>query len=144
MSSRPAETLTGGRSTHAPNDRPVVAIADADPAIREGVRTLLATIGADVRGYACGNTLLQSLEEGVLPACIVADLALPGLGGLDLLKALRARGVRIPTILLSTDADVTSAVTAMRAGALDFIEKPYIDRALLNQIAPLLREDRLD
>jgi FixJ family two-component response regulator len=144
MSSRRLENVAESRSTSASGARPVVLVADADPAVREGVRTLLGTVGADVRGYASGADLLQSLDEDALPACIIADLQLPEVGGLELLQALRTRGLHVPTILLSTDADVSSAVTAMRAGALDFIEKPYIDRALLNQVAPLLRDDRQD
>lgn len=140
MSTRRLESLADSRP-HAPGGRPVVCVVDADPAVRESVRALLGTIGAEVRGYARGHDLLDALHGGAAPACIVADLGLPDIGGLALLGELRARGLRVPTILLSTEADVSSAVSAMRAGALDFIEKPYIDRALLNQVAPLLRYD---
>lgn len=137
MSSRRIESLAESR----PAGRPVVYVADADPGVRESVRALLGTIGAEVRGYARAYDLLDALDDDP-PACIIADLGLPDLGGLELLATLRQRGVRVPTILLSTEADVTSAVSAMRAGALDFIEKPYIDRALLNQVAPLLRDEQ--
>ena len=141
MSTRRIDSLADSRPP-LPGGRPVVCVVDADPAVRESVRALLGTIGAEVRGYARGHDLLDALHGGgTAPACIVADLGLPDIGGLALLGELRARGVRVPTILLSTEADVSSAVSAMRAGALDFIEKPYIDRALLNQIAPLLRYD---
>jgi two-component system response regulator FixJ len=138
MSTRRIESLVDSHP-HAPGGRPVVCVVDADPAVRESVRALLGTLGAEVRGYARGHELLDALDNGAAPACIIADLALPDIGGLALLGELRARGVRVPTILLSTEADVSSAVSAMRAGALDFVEKPYIDRALLNQVAPLLR-----
>jgi two-component system, LuxR family, response regulator FixJ len=140
MSTRRIESLADSRP-HAPGGRPLVWVVDADGAVRESVRALLGTIGAEVRGYARGHDLLDALHDGAAPACIIADLGLPDIGGLALLGELRARGVRVPTILLSTEADVSSAVSAMRAGALDFIEKPYIERALLNQVAPLLRYD---
>jgi FixJ family two-component response regulator len=141
MSTRRIESLADSHP-HAPGGRPVVCVVDADPAVRESVRALLGTIGAEVRGYGRGHELLDALHDGRAPACIIADLGLPDIGGLALLGELRARGVRVPTILLSTEADVSSAVSAMRAGALDFIEKPYIDRALLNQVAPLLHYDQ--
>jgi FixJ family two-component response regulator len=140
MSTRRIESLADSRS-HAPGGRRLVCVVDADPAVRESVRALLGTIGAEVRGYARGHDLLDALDAGAQPACLVVDLGLPDIGGLALLGELRARGLRVPAILLSTEADVSSAVSAMRAGALDFIEKPYIDRALLNQVAPLLGYD---
>ncbi len=140
MSTRRVDSIVTAGGESLAGDRQVVCVADADPAVRESVRALLGTLGAEVRAYSRGADLLDALDD-VGPACIIADLALPDLGGLALLAELRRRGLRTPTILLSTDADVTSAVNAMRAGALDFIEKPYIDRALVNQVAPLLRLD---
>ncbi|MCZ8132435.1 MAG: response regulator [Steroidobacteraceae bacterium] len=116
----------------------LVCVADGDAGVREGVRALLGTLGADVHGYATGGELLASLEVE-LPACVIADVSLPDMSGLELMAELRRRGIRVPTILLSSDAEVSGAVDAMRAGALDFIEKPYVDRALLNQVAPLLK-----
>lgn len=118
--------------------QPIVCIADADPGVRDGVRALLGTLGADVRTYSTGADLLAEVADDQ-PACVIADLQLPDMSGLELLEALRERHCTAPAILLSTEADVSSAVAAMRGGALDFIEKPYIDRALLTQVAPLLR-----
>lgn len=147
MSTRRADYLPAGLPDGGDGHRPVVCVADPDPAVRERVRALLGVIGADVRGFSDGAELLAALIDPAgqglpLPiACIVADARLQGLPGLALLDELRRRGLRIPTILLSAEADVTTAVGAMRAGALDFIEKPYVDRALLNQVAPLLRLD---
>jgi FixJ family two-component response regulator len=123
-----------------PKTVPLVCVVDADPEVRRNVGALLGALGADARGYATAQEFLATLATEV-PVCVVADAHLPDLPGLELLRELRARGLQIPTILLSTDADIAGAVTAMRAGALDFIEKPYIDRALVTQVAPILGLD---
>ena len=101
---------------------------------------LLRALGAEVEGYATAREFLAQLPKAV-PVCVVAESRLPDMSGVALMQELRARGLRIPTILMSSDADVSGAVTAMRAGALDFIEKPYIDRALVTQVAPILDVD---
>jgi FixJ family two-component response regulator len=142
MSTRRVETLVEPRPAGRPRARPIVCVVDADAGLRERVRALLGTLGVEVRGYERASTLLDALDvEDVAPTALVADVVLPDLGGLQLLAELRRRGMKVPTILLSAEADVSSAVGAMRAGALDFIEKPYVERALLNQVASLLRDD---
>ena len=118
----------------------LVCVIDPDPAVRRSVAALLGALGAEVEGFATAREFLARLPTE-MPACIVAENRLPDMSGVALLQELRARGLRIPTILLSADADVSGAVTAMRAGALDFIEKPYIDRALVTQVAPILDVD---
>ena len=118
----------------------LVCVVDADPEVRRNVRTLLTTLGADTRGYATAREFLASLSTEV-PVCVVADMHLPDLSGIELLEQLRARDLHVPTILLATDADIAAAVTAIRAGAIDFIEKPYIDRALVAQVVPILGLD---
>jgi FixJ family two-component response regulator len=119
---------------------PLICVVDPDAATRRSVAALLHALGADVEGYATAREFLARLPSAV-PVCVIADAHLPDMSGIALLQELRARGHRIPTILLSTDGDVTGAVDAMRAGALDFIEKPYIDRALVTQVAPILDVD---
>jgi two-component system, LuxR family, response regulator FixJ len=118
----------------------LVCVVDPDPAIRRSVAALLRALGAEVEGYATAREFLARLSTAV-PLCVVAESRLPDMSGIALIQELRARGLQIPTILLSADADVNGAVTAMRAGALDFIEKPYIDRALVTQVAPILDVD---
>jgi len=118
----------------------LVCVVDPDPAVRRSVAALLRSLGAEVEGYATAREFLARLPTAV-PVCVVAESRLPDMSGVALLQELRARGLKIPTILLSTDADVSGAVAAMRAGALDFIEKPYIDRALVTQVAPILDVD---
>lgn len=132
MSTRPAESLTSQPA--------LVYVVDADPRVRSSVCSLLAQLGAEVRAFATAADVLDAIGNRI-PSCLIADAQLPDLGGIELLGILRHRGTRVPTILMSKDDDVTLAVAAMRAGALDFIEKPFVDRALLNQIAPLLGLD---
>ncbi len=132
MSACPVDTPPGAAR--------LVCVVDADPEVRRKVQTLLTALGAETRGYATAREFLATLAT-VVPVCVVADARLPDLSGLELLEQVRARGLKIPTILLSTDAEITAAVTAMRAGAIDFIEKPYIDRALVTHVAPILGLD---
>ncbi len=118
----------------------LICVVDPDPATQRSVGALLRALGAEVEVYATAREFLAQLPSAV-PVCVVAESRLPDMTGIALLQELRARGLKIPTILLSADADVSGAVQAMRAGALDFIEKPYIDRALVTQVAPILDVD---
>ena len=119
---------------------PLVCLVDPDPMVQRSVKKLLKALGAVIEVFPSARDLLARLPDGI-PACIITEARLPDMTGLALLQELRARGLNIPVILLSSDADVSSAVTAMRAGALDFIEKPYIDRALVAQVGPILELD---
>lgn len=118
----------------------LICVVDPDAATQRQVAALLRAVGAEVEVYATAREFLAQLPRAV-PVCVVAESRLPDMSGIALLQELRARGLRIPTILLSSDADVSGAVHAMRAGALDFIEKPHIDRALVTQVAPILDVD---
>ncbi|MBS0376360.1 MAG: response regulator [Proteobacteria bacterium] len=119
---------------------PLVCVVDPDAASRRRVATLLGSLGAAVESFATARAFLARLPRA-MPVCLIAEARLPDMSGLALLQELRARGLGIPTILLAADADVGAAVEAMRAGALDFIEKPLIDRALVTQVAPILEDD---
>jgi len=119
---------------------PIACVVAADTALRDSVAAVLARLGAGVRCFGSGQEFLASLAMAV-PACVVADSHLPDMAGLALVQELRARGLEVPTILVASEADVNGAVRAMRAGAVDVIEKPYIDRALALQVAPLLGLD---
>lgn len=124
------------------DSRPTVAVLDANVAVRSGIEALLRTLAAHVRGYASAAEFLAGLERGLEPACLVVDLALPDLSVAALLGELKRRDKTVPTILLSGDAEIDSAVGAMRAGAITCIEKPYVARFLLEQVAPLLEDSR--
>jgi two-component system response regulator FixJ len=114
----------------ASSDERLVHIVDDDPAIRRSVGFMLKTSGHRVEAYESGAELLKSsgdLGEG----CILLDIRMPGMDGLEVQQALQANGVSLPVIIMTGHGDVTLAVKAMKAGAVDFIEKPFEKDALL-------------
>jgi FixJ family two-component response regulator len=116
---------------------PVVGVIDPDPAARTGLRTLLHGMGVDVSTFDSAESYLLAANGRHL-ACLIVDLLLPGMSGLELLRRLRNAGNDVPVILLADESDVPTAVAAMREGATDFIEKPYVDVAVLKQVQKLL------
>lgn len=112
---------------------PLVYIVDDDEAVRAGLRVLLASAGLDSRGY--GNAL--EFLDVVAPehdGCLLLDVRMPGLSGLDLHERLIAKGVTLPVIILTGHGDVPMAVRALKRGAFDFIQKPFNDQFLLDRI----------
>jgi FixJ family two-component response regulator len=120
---------------HAP---PVVGVIDPDPVARDGLCTLLRGTGVDVLTFDSAESYLLAANGRHL-GCLIVDLLLPGMSGLELLRRLRSAGNDVPVILLADESDVPTAVAAMREGATDFIEKPYVDVAVLKQVQKLLR-----
>src|SRR5688572_11636489 len=110
-----------------------VFLVDDEPSVRRSLTRLLRVAGLEVASYASGEALLQEIT-GAGPACVVADLRMPGLTGLELQEALVHRGLRLPVLLISGHADVPSTVRAMKAGAVDFLEKPLSPEALLEAV----------
>jgi len=111
----------------------LVHLVDDDEAIRRSVGFMLKTSGFHVRTYESGDDLLKSasnLEAG----CILLDIRMPGMDGLELQAALRDKGIGLPVIIMTGHGDVTLAVQAMKAGAVDFIEKPFEKAVLLSAI----------
>jgi FixJ family two-component response regulator len=126
-------------NTSAPQDAPpVVGVLDPDPVARNGLRTLLHGLGIDVSTFDSAESYLLAADGRHL-GCLIVDLLLPGMSGLELLRRLRSSGSDVPVILLADESDVPTAVAAMREGATDFIEKPYVDVAILKQVQKLLR-----
>lgn len=119
------------------NAPPVVGVIDPDPVARSGLRTLLHGLGIDVATFDSAESYLLTANGRHL-ACLIVDLLLPGMSGLELLRRLRSSGNDVPVILLADESDVPTAVAAMREGATDFIEKPYVDVAVLKQVQKLL------
>jgi two-component system response regulator FixJ len=119
---------------------PTVCIADPDDALTRRLADLLETLGTEVSTYPSGAALLAGLRPGTI--CVIAEARLPDMTGIDLIRSLRSRMPDLPVILLATDGDVAAAVAAMRAGALDFIEKPHVDRLLAWRVRHLLESDR--
>lgn len=118
------------------HSRPTVAVIEADATDRHTLCSLLRTLDVDVRVYESAESYLASRTD--MLGCLITEVTLPGMSGLDLLRRLRAEGVTPPIILLGEEADVRAAVTAMREGAVDFIEKPRMDIAVLPRVAYLL------
>lgn len=112
------------------SDTSVIHIVDDDPAVRDSLGFVLSTANWDVRAYVSGAALLErvkDLEQGL----IITDVRMPGMTGLELIDELKRHGVRQPVIVLTGHADVSMAVEAMKAGVVDFLEKPFDDHALL-------------
>jgi FixJ family two-component response regulator len=123
---------------YAPEAPPVVGVIDPDPVARNGLRTLLQRNGVDVSTFDSAESFLLA-SNGRHLACLIVDLLLPGMSGLELLRRLRSGGNDVPVVLLADESDVPTAVAAIRDGATDFIEKPYMDVAVLKQVRKLLR-----
>lgn len=122
----------------------VVHLIDDDDGVRHSLAFLLATAGLAVRVYELGVAFLAALGT-LQPGCIVSDVRMPGIDGLELQRRLKAVGVHLPVIIMTGHADVPLAVEAMKAGAVDFIEKPFDDEVLLSAIRVALdRYNALD
>lgn len=118
-------------------ERPTVYVIDADAAVRDGLTSLLRLLSLEVETYSSAESFLA--QASFAPqACVVTELQLPGLGGLELQEKLKSRGVDLPMIVLASRSDVATAVRALRSGAIDFIEKPFVDRVLTERITEAL------
>lgn len=117
----------------ASSDQRLVHIVDDDPAIRRSVGFMLKTSGHKVETYESGAALLQNCSE-LHEGCILLDIRMPGMDGLEVQQALQARGVSLPVIIMTGHGDVALAVKAMKAGAVDFIEKPFEKDRLLSSL----------
>lgn len=110
---------------------------EADATDRRLLCSLLSKLNADVQDYDSAESYLASPADN-LSSCLITDISLPGMSGLELLKRLRANHGAPPVILLGEDADVVAAVAAMREGAVDFIEKTNLDFSIVRRVAYLL------
>jgi FixJ family two-component response regulator len=119
---------------------PVVFIVDDDPAIRKSLRWLIESIGVKVQVYESAQAFLDSYDADV-PGCIVLDVRMPGMSGLELQERLNGRGIDLPMIMVTAYGDIPTAVRAMKAGAVDFLEKPVVDQDLLDLIQRAIVRD---
>src|SRR5581483_12273693 len=119
-------------------DSAVVHVIDDDESVRHALAFLLATSGLAVRVHERGSAFLES-ADGLQGGCILTDVRMPGIDGLALQLRLKERGVNLPVIIMTGHGDVALAVEAMKAGAVDFIEKPFNDAALLGAIGAALQ-----
>jgi two-component system, LuxR family, response regulator FixJ len=127
----------------APDGLRSLCVVEDDADERSSLATLFGGLGVSVRTYPSAEDLLETLDQ-VNVSMLVSELDLPGMSGIALLRRLRERGVRSPAILLGEDSDIPTAVDAIRAGAVDFIEKPFIDRILLRRVRAALESGHDD
>lgn len=123
-------------------DVTTVFIVDDDEGVRESIKDLVESVGLHARSFPSAQEFLSS-ERQDGPSCLVLDVRLPGISGLDLQHKLRSAGVRIPIIFITGHADVPMTVTAMKSGAIEFLTKPFRDQALLDVIQRALNRDRV-
>ncbi|MAF49292.1 MAG: response regulator [Rhodospirillales bacterium] len=124
-----------------PDSEAKVFIVDDDPAVRDSLQWLIESVDISVQSFACGADFLESgaLEEF---GCVVLDIRMPGMSGIDVFEEMTRRQSVLPTIFLTGHGDVHLAVRAMKYGAFDFIEKPFNDQSLLDLIQQAIRSDR--
>ena len=115
----------------------VIAVIDDDDAVRDSLGALLEAEGYAVASYASGPAFLESLAEAP-PACGLVDVRMPGMDGLELQRRLADVAPSLPVIIITGHGDIAMAVRAIKAGAVDFVEKPFQDRTILDGIAQAL------
>ena len=123
------------------NPASTVFLTDDDPAIRDAVGLLLRANGLAVETFASAVDFLES-DAVQRPGCLLLDVRMPGMSGLELQAYLAREEIRIPVVIITGHGDVAMAVRAMRAGALDFIEKPFNDEALIASLRAALDADQ--
>ena len=120
---------------------PTVFVVDDDADLRQSLGWLLESVGLRFRSYATAEEFLGDYEPDE-PGCLLLDVRMPGVSGLDLQEELRRRGVPPPIIIMTGHARVPMAVRALKGGAIDFIKKPFSDQALLEQVRKAIDLDR--
>lgn len=121
--------------------RSTVFVVDDDPGILSSIAWLLGSARLHVETYDSGAKLLKALDRD-RPGCLLLDLRMPAMTGLEVQQALAARGIELPVIFVTGHGDVPAAVRALKAGAFDFFEKPFNDQDLLTRILEALALDR--
>jgi FixJ family two-component response regulator len=120
---------------------PTVFVLDGDVTIRDALRLLIRSIGLNVECFGSPFEFLQKMQPDV-PGCLVLDVRLPGKSGLDLQRELAESNIAIPIIFITAHGDIPLAVRAMKAGAVEFLTKPFRDQDLLDAIQVALERDR--
>jgi RNA polymerase sigma factor (sigma-70 family) len=119
----------------------IVFVVDDDPSVRSSIKFLLSTVGLQVESFDSADTFLHKKLPDV-PSCLVLDVRLPGLSGIDIQRTLAARNIQIPIIFLTGHGDIPMSVRAMKAGAVEFLTKPFRDQDLLDAVRVALEQDR--
>jgi FixJ family two-component response regulator len=121
--------------------RPTVYVIDDDPSMRAALEDLVGSIGLQVRAFASPQEFLES-KQADSPGCLVLDIRLPGMSGLSFQKELVKAGLPLPVIFITGHGDIPMSVRAMKAGAVDFLTKPFHDQDLLDAIHAAIERDR--
>jgi two-component system response regulator FixJ len=111
----------------------IVHVVDDDDAVRQALCALLASVGINARAYASATQFLEAANPD-MAGCIVLDIRMPGMSGLELQQVLNSRSILLPVIIVTGHGDVSMAVRAMKAGAADFLLKPFNEQELLDRI----------
>ena len=122
-------------------EAPVVFVVDDDPSVRSSLKFLLSTVGLEAETFNSADSFLRKKPADV-PSCLVLDVRLPGLSGLDFQRELAARNIRLPIVFLTGHGDIPMSVRAIKAGAVEFLTKPFRDQDLLDAVRIALEQDR--
>jgi FixJ family two-component response regulator len=120
---------------------PIVFVVDDDPSVRRAIKRLVESMGLGVALFESGNEFMSSSHPDVV-SCLVTDIRLPGISGLDFQRELAKANNEIPTIFITAHGDIPMTVRAMKAGAVEFLTKPFRDQDLLDAIQVALERDR--
>ncbi|VAW79946.1 Two-component transcriptional response regulator, LuxR family [hydrothermal vent metagenome] len=120
---------------------PIISIVDDDRIARESLKWLSESAHLSVCEYACGQDFLDQFDDST-PGCVVLDVRMPDINGMELYARLKQTGATTPVIIVTGHADVAMAVRAMKAGAYDFVEKPYNDALMLELLQNAIAYDR--
>jgi FixJ family two-component response regulator len=121
----------------------MVFVIDDDESIREALKSLIRSVGLGVETFASAHAFLESHRRWDVPACLILDVRMPGLSGLDLQRDLAEANINLPIIFITGHGDIPMSVRAMKAGAVEFLTKPFRDQDLLDAIQQALERDRL-
>ena len=119
----------------------IVYVIDDDPSIREAITSLIRSVGMSVQAFGSAKEFMASSRPNA-PACLVLDVRMPGLSGLELQRELTDAGISIPIIFITGHGDIPMSVRAMKAGAVEFLTKPFRDQDLLDAIEQAIDRDR--
>lgn len=119
---------------------PVVFVVDDDEAMRDALDTLIKSTGMKTALYASADAFLADYDPQQ-PGCLVLDVRMPGMNGIELQQTLAEQGISLPVIIITGHGDIPMAVEAMRAGAIDFLEKPFREQDLLHRINQAIEQD---
>jgi two-component system, LuxR family, response regulator FixJ len=122
------------------HSRPTIFVVDDDAAVRDALKLLLRSVGQAVETFGSAQEFLEAYSED-RPGCLVLDIRMPGMSGLELQQRLNEKHSILPIIFITGHGDVPMAVEAMQAGAVDFIQKPFRDQDLIDRINQALEKD---